>query len=99
VEYINPVLLMIVVSEICLAICAWCSPRFLRRVAAHLLTRADVMDICRVEKERRLMLWLREIGMDTNPLSIKPRVHMRHLPGDQVRVPRGAEAEFPQPAR
>lgn len=81
-EYINPILLMIVVSEVCLATCAWCSPRFLRRIAAHLLARADVMDICRLEKERRMTLWLTEFGMDTDPLSIKP-VHAQRFSGEE----------------
>jgi hypothetical protein len=64
VEYLNPVLLMILIAEVCLGICAWQSPQFLRRAAAHLLTRADVVDISRRESERSMKLWLDELGLD-----------------------------------
>lgn len=66
-EYINPVVLLILLSEICLGICAWHSPRFLRRAAAHLLTRADVVDVSRKEGERRMKIWLDELGLDSEP--------------------------------
>ena len=66
-EYLNPVLLLMLVSEVCLGICAWQSPRFLRRMAAHLLTRADVVDVSRMESERRMKLWLNELGLDADP--------------------------------
>jgi len=62
-EYINPVVFLILVSEICLGICAWHSPRFLRRAAAHLLTRADVLDVARKENELRMKIWLDELGV------------------------------------
>ena len=68
-EYINPLLLLILIAEICLGICAWQSPRSLRRIAAQLLTRADVMDLSRQERERRLKLWLDELGVAPNPRS------------------------------
>ena len=75
-EYFNPVLLMIFVSEVCLGICAWRSPRF-RRIAAHLLTRADVVYVSRQESERRMKLWLDELGLESEPGSTKhpARVH------------------------
>jgi phosphoribosylformimino-5-aminoimidazole carboxamide ribonucleotide (ProFAR) isomerase len=69
VEYFNPVLLMILVSEVCLGICAWHSPRFLRRIAAHLLTRADVVDVSRQESERRMKFWLTECGLEADPVT------------------------------
>jgi hypothetical protein len=69
VEYFNPVLLMILVSEVCLGICAWHSPRFLRRIAAHLLTRADVVDASRQESERRMKFWLTECGLEADPVT------------------------------
>ena len=65
-EYLNPVLLLILISEVCLGICAWQSPQFLRRAAAHLLTRADVVDLSRTESERRMKLWLNELGLDAD---------------------------------
>jgi hypothetical protein len=68
-EYLNPVLLLILLSEICLGICSWQSPRFLRRLAAHLLTRADVVDVCRKESERRMKLWLDELGVNSDPMA------------------------------
>jgi hypothetical protein len=74
-EYFNPVLLLILVSEICLGVCAWHSPRFLRRVAAHLLTRADVVDVSRLESERRMKVWLNEFGLETDALSPEQRAH------------------------
>ena len=67
-EYINPVVLLILVSEVCLGICAWHSPRFLRRAAAHLLTRADVLDVARKEGERRMKVWLDEFGLESERL-------------------------------
>jgi hypothetical protein len=76
-EYLNPVLLLILVAEVCLGICAWHSPRFLRRAAAHLLTRADVVDVSRTESERRMKLWLNELGLEADPLSTSQhaRIH------------------------
>lgn len=66
-EYLNPVLLLILISEICLGLCAWQSPQFLRRIAARLLTRADVSDLSRKESARRMKLWLNELGVDAEP--------------------------------
>ena len=63
-EYVNPVVFLILISEICLGICAWHSPRFLRRAAAHLLTRADVLDVARKENELRMKVWLDEFGLE-----------------------------------
>ena len=76
-EYINPVVLLILVSEICLGICAWHSPRFLRRAAAHLLTRADVLDVARKEGEARMKVWLDEFGLES-----------KGLPPSEVALPR-----------
>jgi|KBSMisStandDraft_5_1062788.scaffolds.fasta_scaffold2144196_1 hypothetical protein len=70
-EYVNPVMLLMLISEVCLGICAWHSPRFLRRAAAHLLTRADVVDVSRKEGERRMKLWLDEFGLDGDAKSAK----------------------------
>jgi len=64
VEYVNPVLLLAVVSEICLGICAWRSPRFLRRVAAHLLARADVIEISERERSSRKEYWLAKLNVE-----------------------------------
>jgi len=86
VEYFNPVLLMILVSEVCLGICAWHSPRFLRRIAAHLLTRADVMDICRQENERRMKAWLSEFGLDSGPSDAKQPAALSRFSRDEVKV-------------
>jgi len=66
-EYFNPVLMLILLSEICLGISAWRSPRFLRRAAAHLLTRADVLDVSRAESERRMKVWMAELGVNDKP--------------------------------
>jgi hypothetical protein len=85
-EYFNPVLLLILVSEVCLGICAWHSPRFLRRVAAHLLTRADVADLSRQESERRMKLWLDEFGLEPGPVSAKPQVPVHRFSQDEVKA-------------
>lgn len=85
-EYLNPVLLMILVSEVCLGICAWRSPRFLRRVAAHLLTRADVVDVSRRESERRMKLWVDELGLEPDPESTQPLGRVHRLSRDKVKA-------------
>ncbi len=66
-EYVNPVLLLIVVSEICLGICAWRSPGFLRRIAAHVLARADVLDISAREKNVRTEYWRKTLDVEAEP--------------------------------
>jgi hypothetical protein len=72
-EYINPVLLLILLAEICLGIGAWQSPRFLRRIAVHLLTRADVLDVARRESARSRNIWMNELGLeDLNSRVAKP---------------------------
>jgi len=86
VAYFNPVLLMIFVSEVCLGICAWRSPRFLRRIAAHLLTRADVVDVSRQESERRMKLWLDELGLESDPRSTKRPERVHRFSRDEVKV-------------
>jgi hypothetical protein len=59
----NLVLLMILISEACLGICAWVSPEFLNRIASHLLTRADVIDAARAESQRRMRYWQDTLGL------------------------------------
>jgi hypothetical protein len=76
----NLVLLMLLIAQVCLGICAWLSPQLLRGLAAHLLTRADVIDASRVENERRLRYWNSEFGLNPEPLEVEtdhplPRVH------------------------
>jgi hypothetical protein len=85
-EYLNPVLLLILVAEVCLGICAWHSPQFLRRVAAHLLTRADVVDVSRLESERRMKVWLNEFGLDADLVSAKKQVRIHEFSGDEVKA-------------
>lgn len=60
----NLLLLTAIISELCLGICVWCSPQLLRWLAAHLLTRADVIDAHRDETERRMNFWRNELGLD-----------------------------------
>jgi hypothetical protein len=59
----NLVLAVIVIAEVCLAICAWRSPECLRWLAAHLLTRADVIDLAGAATKRRLRFWSLELGV------------------------------------
>lgn len=64
----NLILLMLLIAQVCLGICAWLSPRLLRGLAAQLLTRADVIDASRVESERRLRFWNGELGLNRETL-------------------------------
>lgn len=76
----NLLLLTILVSEICLGICVWCSPQLLRWVGAYLLTRADVIDATRNEGERRINFWRSELGI-TSQTDRAEHVHpLRHMP-------------------
>jgi len=59
----NTFLLTVVITEVCLGICLWCSPQFMRWLGAHLLARADVIDATRDEGERRLNFWRDELGL------------------------------------
>jgi len=47
--------------------CAWRSAGFLRRVAAHLLARADVMDLTERERRSRMKYWSKRLGLDIAP--------------------------------
>ena len=85
-EYFNPVLLLILMAEACLGICAWHSPRFLRRLAAHLLTRADVVDLSRQESERRMKVWLDELGLNSDPKSANQHVPVHRFSRDEVKA-------------
>ena len=60
----NLVLLLVVVLQASIGICAWLSPRWLRAVAAHLLTRADVLDLIRAEEQRRMQFWTAQLNLD-----------------------------------
>ena len=72
----NIVLLMLVVLQACIAVCAWLSPGWLRAAAARLLTRADLIDILREEKQRRLQFWNAELGVaDYSHEQPKPITH------------------------
>ena len=60
----NLVLAVVVIAEICLGICAWRSSECLRWLAAHLLTKADVIDLSKAATERRMRFWSLELGVD-----------------------------------
>lgn len=62
----NLILAVIVIAEVCLAICAWRSPECLRWLAAHLLTRADVIDLATAATRRRLRFWSLELGVEVH---------------------------------
>lgn len=70
----NLMLAMIVISEICLGICAWLTPSYLRRVAASLLARADVIDAARAEHRRRIQFWREEFGVAHASLAIQDSI-------------------------
>jgi hypothetical protein len=63
----NLLILVVLVSEICIGVCVWLSPQFLRWFAAHLLTRADVIEVAKKEKQRRLQFWRDELRLDCDP--------------------------------
>ena len=85
-EYFNPILLLILIAEVCVGICAWLTPNFLRRMAAHLLTRADVVDFSRRESERRMKLWLDEFGLDSGPVSTRQKVPVHRFSRHEVKA-------------
>ncbi len=60
----NLALAMVVIAEVCLGICAWRSSECLRWLAAHLLTRADVIDLSKAASKRRLQYWSLELGLE-----------------------------------
>jgi hypothetical protein len=60
----NLLLLLIVISQVCLGICAWLSPECLRWLASHFLARADAVDAAKEVTERRLRFWQNELGLD-----------------------------------
>jgi hypothetical protein len=60
----NLVLTVVVIAEVCLGICAWRSAECLRWLAAHLLTKADVLDLSKAATERRMRFWSLELGVD-----------------------------------
>ena len=60
---VNSILLLITIAELTLCLCAWLCPQCLRWLAAHLLTRADVIDLSRRETKRRLQYWVDELAV------------------------------------
>jgi hypothetical protein len=79
-EYVNPVIVLILVAEVCLGICAWHSPRFLRRLAAHLVSRADVLDIFRLESVRRMQFWIDKFGLEADSVRAEQHAVLTDLP-------------------
>ncbi len=59
----NLILVLVLVFQACIGICAWLSPEWLRWVAARLLTRADLIDIIRKEEQQRMQFWTAELGL------------------------------------
>jgi hypothetical protein len=60
----NVVLLLVLISTVCFAVCTWLSPECLRWAAAHLLTRADVIEVSREERKRRMRFWSKELRLE-----------------------------------
>jgi hypothetical protein len=67
----NIVLLMILIAEACLGVCAWLTPNCLRQLAAHLLTRADVVEAAKAEGGRRIQFWREELGVVRAPVGTR----------------------------
>jgi hypothetical protein len=80
----NLVLLLVLIVEVCIGICAWLSPQWLRAVAAHLLTRADILDMVRKGERQRMQFWITELGLgkhseeEISEHSSPARVLVRH---------------------
>ena len=73
----NLILLLLLMAEACLGLCCWLSPEALRWVAAHLLTRSDVIAAARREHSRRLHFWESELGLDdTRAEDTAPAINM-----------------------
>ncbi len=81
-DSVNPVLLLILIAQICFGICAARSPQFLRWVSAYLLTRADVIDVSRSESERRKEFWFSELKVSRDI----PTSEDREQPSAAVRL-------------
>lgn len=75
----NLVLLLLVISQVCLAACAWLSPECLRWLASHFLARADAVDAAKEVAERRLQFWRNELGLDRRLLADEARPVMAQL--------------------
>jgi len=60
----NLALMVLIIAEVCLGICAWRSSQCLRWMAAHLLTKADVIDLSRAATKRRMQFWNLELDVD-----------------------------------
>ena len=60
----NLALMVLIIAEVCLGICAWRSSQCLRWMAAHLLTKADVIDLSRAAAKRRMQFWNLELDVD-----------------------------------
>jgi hypothetical protein len=75
----NLILLLLIIAQVCLGLCCWISPQALRSLAAHLLTRADVIEAARKEHSRRLQFWQSELGVDgENPIREAPAMDVVH---------------------
>jgi hypothetical protein len=70
----NLVLAMVVIAEACFGICLWLTPNLLRRVAAQLLTRADVIEAAKTERHRRIQFWCGELGVTHEPLTVETSI-------------------------
>jgi hypothetical protein len=44
------------------------------------------VDISREENERRMKLWLVELGLEADPVSTKQQVHVHQLHRDEMKV-------------
>src|SRR6266571_8972470 len=67
----NLALMVLIIAEVCLGICAWRSSQCLRCMAAHLLTKADVIDLSRESTRRRMLFWSHELGLDRHGFSLE----------------------------
>ena len=63
----NEILLFLLIAEACIGLFCWLSPEALRSLAAHLLTRADVIEAARREHSRRLQYWQVEVKVRLAP--------------------------------
>ena len=85
-EYVDPVLLLMLVSLVCLSICAWRSPKFLRNFAASLLAHADLIDICNRARKERPLYWRKQLGVQSGLSGAALELDPKRLPHSELNV-------------
>jgi hypothetical protein len=86
VEYVDPVLLLMLVALVCLGICAWRSPRFLRNLAAYMLAQADLIEVCERARRERPIYWRKKLGVETDMRGARIELDREQLSPSELNV-------------